>query len=258
MRALKQLLLGPLKVIRIDFGSYKIYAVVAYLLVPVIIAIDTIFRGKFVGMVNYLGKSVDYLLFIAVGLAMSSAVQSILNDTDFIMRKMPVMLIKAVHPLIIPVSSVLSSLLKDLVYFFFLSVVLHVFGGVNYIKVLLTLVVAYTFGLPLIMALGILYSIFGLFFRGKDFSAVRRLVDRALWILLPIYYSFEVYPIKEGALLLPTVALIEGTRRWVLGFGGGELLTYAFLTGILLLAISYALYQRTFEWSRRTGRILLE
>jgi ABC-type polysaccharide/polyol phosphate export permease len=208
--------------------------------------------------VRYLGISVDYLLFLSLGVAMSFATNSVLNDTEFFTRRTPLLMLKAVHPLVVPLSAILSSLLRDLVYFAVFATALHVFFAVDPGTVISSLLLTYTFGLPLLMSIGLLYGSLGLAVRGMDFISLRRLLSRALWIFIPVYYSFEVFPFREWALLVPTVALVEGVRRSALGLGGAPLLVYAFLAGAVLLALSYTVFRAAFEWSRRTGRVLLD
>ncbi len=230
------------------------------LVVPVLRTMDFLFRGEFVGTVDYLGITVPYAYFILVGLLLNIIVYSVINTTRRLLSgRAPLLLVKSENPFIPILSVSLSGFINSFIYFSIMALLIFLLGVGSALKFLEAYVVAFLAGLPLTISVGTLLGMVGMEIRGRDFSAVIRTVDRGLWILFPAMFGLEVFPetLQRILLYVPSVSLIEGARRFVFGLGGTGLLLYSFFTGVFLFFLSYKLFRKMFERARRTGKIML-
>ena len=258
-KLIKQLLLGPIMFFKVRWSKYKLYFVLTFLLTPLLSIADYYFRGAFVGVVEYLGTLVPYFLFILIGYVFSRIAFSIFNNTyDVFQYRRPVIIFKTVHPLIVPLSMSLVTLMNVAVGLIPVSLVLLALE-INPAILFESLILSYVFGFPVIFALGLLLAALGLVIRGRDFRAIATLINRGLWILFPTMFGINALPefLQPVALKIPTIALVEGTRRLILGLGGSELLIYSFISGLVLLSVSYLLFRVALNHARKTGKILI-
>ena len=259
MKLLKQLALGPLIFFKLRWTKYKIYSIITFLLSPLLVLIDFYFRGSFVGTVRYLDTYVSYFLFILVGYVFARLAFSIFeNSYSIFQQRKPVIVFKSVHPLVVPVSMSFITLGNVIIALIPISLVL-ILLGINPIFLFESLLLAYVFGFPAIFAIGVFFAALALVVRGRDFRALVFLMNKNLWILFPIMFGINALPLflQPVALEIPTIALVEGTRRMILGLGGLNLLIYSLLSGLILLAISLWVFAVAFNWARKTGKILL-
>ena len=259
MKLLKQLLLGPSMFFKVRWTKYKTYSVITFLLSPILVLADFYFRGAFVGTVRYLDIIIPYFLFILVGYVFARLAFSIFeNAYSIFQQSRPVIVFKTVHPLVVPVSMSFITLGNVIIGLIPISLVLT-FLGISPFFLFESLFLAYLFGFPAIFALGVFFAALALIIRGRDFRALTFIMNKSLWILFPIMFGINALPsfLQPIALKIPTIALVEGTRRMVLGLEGFNLLAYSFLSGLVLLLLALGVFRIAFNWARRTGKILL-
>ena len=244
---------------RIRWTKYKVYSIITFLFSPLLVLADYYFRGAFIGTVRYLDIGVPYFLFILIGYVFSRLAFSIFENTYMIFQqRRPILIFKTAHPLVVPVSMSFITLGNVIIALIPISLILALLG-ISPLFLFESLFLAYLFGFPAIFSLGIFFASLALVVRGRDFRALVNITNRSLWILFPIMFGITAFPpfLRSISLYIPTIALVEGTRRLVLGLGGIYLLIYSFVSGLVLMALGLWIFRWTFNWARRTGRILL-
>jgi len=237
-RAWEQFIIG-LWSWKIQFAKYRTYTIINEIISPLIGGTISLLTGKFVGSVMYSGKEVPYAVFVMVGIAASfiySALVRVFTITSPGYRK--------------------AMLFAE--QFWVLPVVIAYHVPLEY--PIIAYISANAAMLPSLAALGILLTAIGFRIRGRDVFAVSNVTMRILSLVVPTSFGISAYgPLRNAMVWVPTVAAMEGTRRYVFGIpGGGTLLAYAIVSGGILLIASYYWFKKMLYIARRKGWIMLQ
>ncbi len=260
-RLVKQIVLAPIMEVRVRWRRYLVSTTIIFLVLPLMRAVDWYLRGAFVGNVKYLNIVLNYAVFASVGLVIDTLLYAILYAVrDVLTARRPILVVVTEHPLAVPIALSLQILLTNFPYSVALAAFLALLANAPFIAIVLAYFLTFAAGAFLTMGLAILFAIVGLYIRGRDYRNVMRAIHRVLWILIPTPYGLSAYPpkIRDVILYFPTVALVEGVRRFVFGLDGWSLMLYALFSGIIITIAAYALYLRAFNAARKSGRIVLE
>ncbi len=258
-RAWGQFLVG-LWTWKIQFKKYKTYTIINEIIGPLIGGTIAILMGNFVGSVMYAGKEVPYAVFIMVGTTASFIYDTLIRMfqvTSYGSRKA---MLFTEHPLILPISRTfwLFVFATLQLAFWALPVVIAYHVPMEY--PVIAYVVANVSMLPTLAALGILLTAIGFRIRGRDLYAMSSITMRILRLVVPVSFGISAYgPLRNAMAWIPTVAAMEGTRRYVFGIPGSEkLLAYALVSGGLVFMASYYIFKRMMYVARKKGWIMLQ
>ncbi len=245
---------------KIQFSKYPTYTTINEILGPLIGGTISLLTGKFVGSVMYAGEEVPYAVFVMVGTAASFIYNALVRTfqiTSYGSRKH---MLFAEHPLLVPISRTFWLFVFATVQlvFWVLPVVLAYHVPIEY--PVIAYVAANLSMLPTLAALGITLTAVGFRIRGRDLFAVSNVMLKILRLVVPASFGVSAYgPLRNAMMWIPTVAAMEGTRRYVFGIpGSGKLLAYSLISGGLLFIASYFLFKRMMYVARKKGWIMLQ
>jgi len=260
-KLLKQIMLAPIMDVRVRWRRYLVSTAIIFIVLPLMRAMDWYLRGSFIGNVKYMGLLINYAVFASVGLVIDTLLYAILYAVqDVLTARRPLMVIATEHPLAVPIALALQVSLTNFPYSVALAAFLALLVRASFVSIILAYILTFLAGTFITMGLAIVFSIVGLYIRGRDYRNTMRAIHRVLWILIPTTYGISAYPaaVRQAFLYVPTVALVEGIRRFIFGLNGWYLMVYALLSGIVIVFLAYYVYLRAFNAARRSGRIVLQ
>ena len=216
--------------------------------------------GKFIGTVMYAGMEIPYATFYVVGWSIAYLYNAILRTFTMGSKNAKIIMVFSEHPLLVPFARTLAMIPATTVRLLSWALPICIAENIP----ITTPIIAYILGslaiLPALGAVGVLFTAMSFYIRGRDFWRISGTIYSAIRLLMPASFAVSAFGAAEGiALLVPTVAAVEGVRMIIFGLPQGiGLVAYGFLSGLAALILSYPVLKKTMDTARRKGWIMLE
>ncbi len=246
--------------LRVYFRKYKKAILFGEIAAAALAGLSWYLRGAFVGNVTYDGLSISYATFVAVGIA-ASFVQGNLVGNFLLYRKNDrKRLVFSESILVFPLARIIMTFPPATLALFAWSAPILVLGSVDVMKMFTAYILGSIVLLPGLAGIGLMLSALSFYVRGRDFDRLYRLTASVVGLLTPASFGVSAFgAAKSVVLILPTVAGMEGVRRFVFGIPGSiPLEIYAMATGTVLFIGGYWLLKHALHVARKRGWIMLE
>ena len=240
----------------LEFKYYKI-SLMSFFLIPIFSVIKWYLTGEFVKEIIFYNKPIKYFYFLVFSTIISDIfvksyiilIRSFYRTEDlyeFLLQGLPRVFI---YKTIIRIFEVfLSNLPVFILVLFFFSLNVKVFLISIFLSIFLVI--------PGI-SLSLIVSPLLLYFKGTEAMVVSRILFKVKNILVPVMFSFYLFPYyKTLAILIPTIGIVEELRRYLFT-GNMDIIIFllAILSSIGYLIIGVFIFMRAFNHARKQGWI---